>query len=51
MSRRPAFIRRQVRHELPYKVTLPLLNEVKRLTMITISQYNGWRFEDVWLDK
>jgi peptide/nickel transport system substrate-binding protein len=25
--------------------------EVKGLTMMTNSQYNGWRFEDVWLDK
>jgi hypothetical protein len=25
--------------------------EVKRLTMMTNSQYNGWHFEDVWLDK
>jgi peptide/nickel transport system substrate-binding protein len=27
------------------------LPEVKGLTMMTNSQYNGWRFEDVWLDK
>jgi peptide/nickel transport system substrate-binding protein len=25
--------------------------EVKGLTLMTNSQYNGWRFEDVWLDK
>jgi len=25
--------------------------EVKGLTMMTNSQYNGWRFEDVWLDR
>jgi len=25
--------------------------QVKGLTMMTNSQYNGWRFEDVWLDK
>jgi peptide/nickel transport system substrate-binding protein len=25
--------------------------ELKGLTMMTNSQYNGWRFEDVWLDK
>jgi peptide/nickel transport system substrate-binding protein len=25
--------------------------EVKGLTMMSNSQYNGWRFEDVWLDK
>jgi peptide/nickel transport system substrate-binding protein len=25
--------------------------EVKGLTMMTNSQYNGWRFEDIWLDK
>jgi peptide/nickel transport system substrate-binding protein len=25
--------------------------EVKGLMMMTNSQYNGWRFEDVWLDK
>ena len=25
--------------------------EVQGLTMMTNSQYNGWRFEDVWLDK
>jgi peptide/nickel transport system substrate-binding protein len=25
--------------------------EIKGLTMMTNSQYNGWRFEDVWLDK
>ena len=25
--------------------------EVKGLTMMTNNQYNGWRFEDVWLDK
>ena len=27
------------------------LPEVKGLTMMTNSQYNGWRFEDVWLDR
>ena len=27
------------------------LPEVKGLTMMTNSQYNGWRFEDIWLDK
>ena len=26
-------------------------SEVKGLTMMTNSRYNGWRFEDVWLDK
>ena len=25
--------------------------EVKGLTMMTNSQYNGWRFEDIWLDR
>jgi peptide/nickel transport system substrate-binding protein len=25
--------------------------EVKGLTMMTNSHYNGWRFEDVWLDQ
>jgi peptide/nickel transport system substrate-binding protein len=25
--------------------------EVKGLTMMTNSQYNGWRFEDLWLDR
>jgi peptide/nickel transport system substrate-binding protein len=25
--------------------------EVKGLTLMTNSQYNGWRFEDVWLDR
>ena len=25
--------------------------EIKGLTMMTNSQYNGWHFEDVWLDK
>jgi peptide/nickel transport system substrate-binding protein len=25
--------------------------EVKGLTMMSNSQYNGWRFEDIWLDK
>ena len=25
--------------------------EVKGLTTMTNSMYNGWRFEDVWLDK
>ena len=25
--------------------------EVKGLTMMSNSQYNGWRFEDVWLDR
>ena len=25
--------------------------QVKGLTMMTNSQYNGWRFEDVWLEK
>jgi len=25
--------------------------ELKGLTLMTNSQYNGWRFEDVWLDK
>ena len=25
--------------------------EVKGLTMMTNSQYNGWRFEDVWLGR
>jgi peptide/nickel transport system substrate-binding protein len=25
--------------------------QVKGLTMMTNSQYNGWRFEDAWLDK
>ena len=24
---------------------------VKNLTLMVNSQYNGWRFEDVWLDK
>ncbi len=27
------------------------LPEVKGLTMMVNSQYNGWRFEDAWLDK
>ena len=27
------------------------LHQVKGLTMMTNSQYNGWRFEDVRLDK
>jgi len=27
------------------------LPEIKGLTMMTNSQYNGWRFEDVWLDR
>ena len=27
------------------------LPELKGLTLMTNSQYNGWRFEDVWLDK
>jgi len=25
--------------------------ELKNLTLMVNSQYNGWRFEDVWLDK
>jgi peptide/nickel transport system substrate-binding protein len=25
--------------------------EVKGLTIMVNSQYNGWRFEDVWLDR
>jgi peptide/nickel transport system substrate-binding protein len=25
--------------------------ELKNLTLMINSQYNGWRFEDVWLDK
>jgi peptide/nickel transport system substrate-binding protein len=25
--------------------------QVKNLTMMVNSIYNGWRFEDVWLDK
>ena len=25
--------------------------ELKGLTMMSNSQYNGWRFEDIWLDK
>jgi len=25
------------------------MNDAERLTMMTNSQYNGWRFEDVWL--
>jgi hypothetical protein len=25
--------------------------EVKGLTLMVNSQINGWRFEDVWLDK
>src|ERR1700739_2514181 len=28
-----------------------MLPAVKGLTLMTNSQYNGWRFEDVWLDK
>jgi len=30
------------------RVRLPLL---KGLTIIVNSQYNGWRMEDVWLDR
>jgi hypothetical protein len=46
--RRP---RGEVLDILPPRAATCWQPEVKGLTMMTNSQYNGWRFEDVWLDK
>ena len=47
----------QLQQELARPIIYPLRAatcwqpELKNLTLMVNSQYNGWRFEDVWLDK